>query len=103
PLGQRRRDSGNNSAARHVGQSLQRDERTSDRFCPWADIGTPIAPLAPAALGLVQHSQWVDRRRRPLKRESVGQDKRNGVSRLDREFTERSQILAIESGRRAQQ
>src|SRR6202030_201524 len=86
-----------------VGQRLQRDERTLDRFRPRPDIRTPTAPLPPERLAARQGVEGIDRWWGISKRGSIGEDKGNGLVSLDRELADCSEIFAVECNRGSQQ
>ena len=57
---------------------------------------------APERFRARQRIETIDRRRRILKRGSIGEDKGNRLAGLDRELADRSEILAMEPDRGAQ-
>jgi hypothetical protein len=101
-LRKRGRGSGDDPARRRVGQSLQGDEGSFDCFGPWTHVGTPIAPLTPARFRTLQRIKRVNRRRRSLKRWSVGEDEGNGLVDLDRELADGLEVFAAKRGRASQ-
>jgi hypothetical protein len=94
-LRQRGRGSSDDPACWGVGQSLQCDERPFYRFSPWADVGTPIAPLAPERFRTLQRMERIDHRRRTLKGGPIREDEGNGLTGLDRELTDRFGVVTV--------
>ena len=101
-LGKRGRGGGHDPAGRRVGQSLQCDQRTFDRVGPRSNVRTPIAPFAPKRFRALQRIERIDRRRRTLKRESVGEHEGNGLAGLDGELADCFEVFAIKFDRGAQ-
>jgi len=66
-LRQRRRGSSDDPARWGVGQSLQCNKRSFDRFRPRPNVRTPIAPLAPERFRALQCIERVNRQRPTLK------------------------------------
>src|SRR5512138_3489441 len=101
-LGKRGRRRRYDAAGRRVGERLERNERAAHGGRPRAGRGTTAGPIAPVPLGLAERTARIDRLRDLQVRRAVGQDEREGLSRLDLEARARPHVAVLERHRRAQ-